>query len=131
MQLHSRIERWRERARELKTEAHAVYLASKDPRVPWHAKLLAACVVGYLFSPIDLIPDFIPVLGYLDDLIVVPAGLRLVIRLIPANIMKEHREAARIASLRRKPNWVAAVVIVTVWTLVLLACAALIYQHLK
>ncbi len=127
----SRAERWRERARQLKTEAHAVYLASRDPRVPWPTKLLAACVVAYLFSPIDLIPDFIPVLGYLDDLIVVPAGLMLVIKLIPANIMQEHREAARIASLRRKPNWVAAMVIVTIWIVVLLIGAALIYRHIS
>lgn len=131
MSLHSRIERWRERARQLKTDAHAVYLASRDPRVPWHTRLLAACVVAYLFSPIDLIPDFIPVLGYLDDLIVVPAGLILVIRSIPANIMQEHREAARIPSLSRQPNWRAAVVIVTVWIAVLLISAALIYRHIR
>jgi len=79
----TRFEGWRLWARALKTEAHAVYLASKDPRVPWYAKALAACVLAYLFSPIDLIPDFIPVVGYLDDLVVVPAGLLLVIKLIP------------------------------------------------
>ncbi len=80
-------------------------------------------MLAYLFSPIDLIPDFIPVLGYLDDLIVVPAGLLLVIRLIPAEVMAQHREAAQAAATSRKPNWAAAVVIVAVW-LCLLAFAA-------
>lgn len=99
--------------------------------MPWYARLLAVCVVGYLFSPADLIPDFIPVLGYLDDLVVVPAGLVLVIRLIPADVMQEHREAARIATLQRKSNWLAAVVIVMVWIVVLLIGAAMIYQQIR
>lgn len=115
-----RFESWRQQVRTLKTEAHAVYLASKDPRVPWYAKALAACVLGYLFSPIDLIPDFIPVVGFLDDLILVPAGLLLVIRLISPEVMAEHRETARIAALERKPNWVAAGVIVAIWVILLL-----------
>jgi uncharacterized membrane protein YkvA (DUF1232 family) len=114
-----RLDEWRQRIRSLKTEAHAVYLASKDPRVPWYAKALAACVLAYLFSPIDLIPDFIPVVGYLDDLIIVPLGLLLVIRLIPHEVMAEHREAARVAALEKRPTWIAAVVIVGVWTLLL------------
>jgi uncharacterized membrane protein YkvA (DUF1232 family) len=113
------FDEWRQRVRSLKTEAHAVYLASKDPRVPWYAKALAACVLAYLFSPIDLIPDFIPVIGYLDDLIIVPLGLLLVIRLIPHEVMAEHREAARVAVLEKKPSWIPAVVIVGVWTLLL------------
>jgi uncharacterized membrane protein YkvA (DUF1232 family) len=98
------FESWKTRAARLKTEAHAVYLASRDPRVPWYAKLLAVCVLGYLFSPIDLIPDFIPVLGYLDDLLIVPAGLWLVIRLIPPEIMDEHRQAALASAERRQPS---------------------------
>jgi uncharacterized membrane protein YkvA (DUF1232 family) len=89
------LQRWKRWARAIRREARAVYRASKDPRVPWYAKALAVCVVGYLFSPIDLIPDFIPVLGYLDDLIIVPAGLLLVIRLIPPEVMQEYRDAAR------------------------------------
>lgn len=110
------LERLRTRAGRIKTEAHAVYLASRDPRVPWYAKLLAVCVLGYLFSPIDLIPDFIPVVGYLDDLLIVPAGLFLVIKLIPPEIMDEHRKAARAAVNKDKPrNWVAAVLIVGFW----------------
>jgi uncharacterized membrane protein YkvA (DUF1232 family) len=109
----------RQRSRAIKLEAHAVYLASKDPRVPWYAKVLAACVLAYLFSPIDLIPDFIPVLGYLDDIVLVPAGLLLVTRLIPPDVMAEHREAARIAGLERRPSWVAALVIAAIWIAVL------------
>ena len=66
------VESWKERARELRLDAHVVYSASKDPRMPWYVKLIAALVVGYLFSPIDLIPDFIPVLGYMDDLVIFP-----------------------------------------------------------
>lgn len=89
------LQHWKRWARAMRYEARAVYRASKDPRVPWYAKALAVCVFGYLLSPIDLIPDFIPVLGYLDDLIIVPAGLLLAIRLIPAEVMQEYREAAR------------------------------------
>jgi uncharacterized membrane protein YkvA (DUF1232 family) len=126
-----RLERWRQQARTLKTEAHAVFLASKDPRVPWHAKALAACVLAYLFSPIDLIPDFIPVIGYLDDLIIVPAGLLLVIRLIPGEVMAEHREAASVAALERKPNWVAAGVIGTIWVTLLLIAVRFVIHWLR
>ena len=105
---------WRQRARQLKQETYALYLAYRDPRVPWYAKLLAACVVAYAFSPIDLIPDFIPVLGALDDLVVVPLGLALSLKLIPPQVMAECR--ARAAVAEGKPaNWVAAAVIATIW----------------
>lgn len=115
------MQRWKQRARELKSELHALYLACRDPRVPWYARVLAVCVVGYAFSPIDLIPDPIPILGYLDDLILVPLGIALVIRLVPADILAEHRIAARAASWSGKPrNWVAAGIIVTIW----IACFA-------
>ena len=85
-------------ARALKRDAHAVWLAARDPRTPWYAKALAFAVAAYAFSPIDLIPDFIPVLGLLDDLILVPAGLWLAVRLIPAEVLAEHRAAADAAS---------------------------------
>jgi uncharacterized membrane protein YkvA (DUF1232 family) len=123
-------EGWQQQVRDLKTEAHAVYLASKDPRVPWYAKALAACVLAYLLSPIDLIPDFIPVIGYLDDLIIVPAGLLLVIRLIPVEVMAEHRETARLATLERKPNWIVASVIVAIWVLGLLLSIWFLWPNL-
>ena len=125
------LQNWRKLARELKGEAHAVYLASRDPRMPWYAKVLVACIVGYLFSPIDLIPDFIPVLGYLDDLIIVPVGLLFVIRLIPPEVMQEHREAARMAAVERKPNRIAAAAVVAVWIVLLFVCGVLLHRRLK
>ena len=107
---------WKERARRLRMQTYALYLAYKDPRVPWYAKALAACVVAYAFSPIDLIPDPIPVLGYLDDLVLIPLGVVLVIRMIPSSVMAECQEEARKAMEEGKPtNWVAAGVIVAIW----------------
>jgi uncharacterized membrane protein YkvA (DUF1232 family) len=81
------LTRARNWARTIKRDAHALYLAARDPRVAWHAKLFAACVAAYALSPIDFIPDFVPVLGYLDDIIIVPLGIMLVVRMIPAHIM--------------------------------------------
>ena len=107
---------WKRRVRALKVEAHTLYVACRDPRVPWYAKVFAACVVGYAFSPIDLIPDFVPVLGYLDDLLLVPLGIALTVRLIPAPVMEECRQKAR-AAVDRPTNWVAAAVIVGLWLL--------------
>jgi uncharacterized membrane protein YkvA (DUF1232 family) len=86
-----RLKDW---SRVIKRDVHALYLASRDPRVPWYAKALVIVVTGYALSPIDLIPDFVPVLGYLDDVILVPLGILLVIRLIPPEIMAEHRDLA-------------------------------------
>lgn len=106
-----RLKNW---ARVIKRDVHAVYLASRDPRVPWYAKVLAVAVAGYALSPIDLIPDFIPVLGYLDDIIIVPLGIMLVLRLIPQEIMAEHRDLAA-AALERPVSRSAALVIVCVW----------------
>jgi uncharacterized membrane protein YkvA (DUF1232 family) len=107
---------WKERARTLKRETYAVYLACRDPRVPWYGRVLAACVVGYAFSPIDLIPDVVPVLGYLDDVILIPLGIALVLRTIPPEVMAECREKAAIAMTGGKPmNWVAAGIIILIW----------------
>ena len=100
----------------MKNEVYAVYLASKDSRTPWYARLLAVVVVAYAFSPIDLIPDFIPILGYLDDLILVPLGIWLVIKLIPPQILTECREQAATVKAQGKPkNWIAAGAIATLW----------------
>jgi uncharacterized membrane protein YkvA (DUF1232 family) len=93
----SRIKSW---ARDLKRDGHAVYLASRDPRVPWYAKALAIAVAGYALSPIDLIPDFIPIIGYLDELILLPLGIWLVVSLIPPEIMVECRARADEAAQR-------------------------------
>ena len=109
---------WKERARALKRETYAVYLACRDPRVPWYGRVLAACVVGYAFSPIDLIPDPVPVLGYLDDLILIPLGIAAVLKTIPPEVMAECREKAAIAMAGGKPkNWIAAGIIVAIWIL--------------
>ena len=119
------IERWKQRARELKTEIYAIYLAYKDPRTPWYARLFAACVVGYAFSPIDLIPDPIPVVGYLDDLILVPLGIAIALKMIPSPVMTECRDKAQAAMDQGQPtNWTAAAVIVAIW--LLLAALAII-----
>jgi uncharacterized membrane protein YkvA (DUF1232 family) len=108
------IDEWREKARHLKRETRALHFAVRDPRVPWYAKALAAGVVGYAFSPIDLIPDFIPILGYLDELVILPLGVMAVRALIPANVLAECRDRAK--ALEGKPrNWLAATVIVAVW----------------
>ena len=104
----------KEWARAIKRDVYAVYLAARDPRVPWYAKALALCVAAYALSPIDLIPDFIPVLGYLDDLIIVPLGILAVVQLIPPEIMAEHRAAAAIAS-ERPVSRSGALVIVLIW----------------
>ena len=93
----SRIKTW---ADSLKRDGHAIYLASRDPRVPWYAKALAVAVAGYALSPIDLIPDFIPVIGYLDELIILPLGIWLVVSLIPHEIMVEYRAKADEAGKR-------------------------------
>lgn len=111
---------WKAWAKRLKRELYALYLATQDPRVPWYAKAITVCVVAYAFSPIDLIPDFIPVLGYLDDLLLVPLGIAIAVRLIPPDVLADcHRRAeAAIARGQAKPkNWIAAGIILGLWLL--------------
>ena len=116
--LRRSVAHWKQRARQLKRELYALYLAYNDPRVPWYARAFAACVVGYAFSPIDLIPDPIPVLGYLDDLILVPLGITLALRMIPPAVMVECRVRADELMQQGKPvNWIAAGIIVAIWVL--------------
>jgi uncharacterized membrane protein YkvA (DUF1232 family) len=115
-------------ARAIKRDVHAIYLAARDPRVPWYAKALALCVAGYALSPIDLIPDFVPVIGYLDDLVIVPLGILAVVKLIPPDIMAEHRATAAITS-ERPISRVAAVVIVLLWIGSMALVGWLIYRH--
>ncbi|WP_237726648.1 YkvA family protein [Corallococcus coralloides] len=114
------MERWRQQVRQLKTEVAALFIAARHPGVPWYAKLLAVVVVAYALSPVDLIPDFIPVLGLLDDLVLVPLGILLVRRLIPPAVLDECRERARQEAHLRKKNWVAGAVIITLWALLAL-----------
>lgn len=100
----------------LKAEAIALHLAAQDPRTPWYAKWLVIAIVAYALSPIDLIPDFIPIIGLLDDLILVPMGIAIAIRLIPEDVLQEARVRARTSRLSdSRAGRVAAVVIVAVW----------------
>lgn len=112
------LQQLKQQAKALKQELYAMYLAYQDRRVPWYAKVVVACVVAYAFSPIDLIPDVIPVLGYLDDLILLPLGIKLALRMIPPRVMAECRVQAQdnIASGKLK-NWMAAAVVVCLWLL--------------
>jgi uncharacterized membrane protein YkvA (DUF1232 family) len=112
------VARWRAEARRLRREVYALYLACRDPRVPWYAKAVAAGVVAYAFSPIDLIPDFIPVLGYLDELVLLPLGVLAVRAMIPEPVMTECRARADVAFSEGKPvSRVGAVIVVAVWLL--------------
>jgi uncharacterized membrane protein YkvA (DUF1232 family) len=126
----SALDRLKVRAREIRRDAYALYLACQDPRTPWYAKLLAAAVAAYAFSPIDLIPDFIPLLGYLDDLILIPAGILLAIRLIPAPVLAACRMQAAAASTRPSSKLAAAVVI-GVWVLVAAAVGFVLVERLN
>lgn len=116
------IETAKQWARDIKRDIVALYLAGRDPRTPWHAKVVAISVAAYALSPIDLIPDFIPILGYLDDLIIVPLGILLAVRLVPAGLMAEFRDAA-VQRGRLPAHWAGAAVIVAIWIVGLIALA--------
>jgi uncharacterized membrane protein YkvA (DUF1232 family) len=120
------------RKNKLKAETYALYLAYKDPRVPWYAKLFIACAVGFAFSPIDLIPDFIPVLGYLDDLILVPIAIALAIRMVPRDVLADCRQKAQFEIDQKHPkNWVAASIIICIWLLFVLFAMFFVSRFLK
>ncbi len=119
---------WKTKAKQLRNEIVALYLASKHPRTPWYAKVLAALVLSYALSPIDLIPDFIPVVGYLDDFIIVPAGIALLIKIIPRDVLEECRAKAQSNLLTgRSKNWIAAIIIVLIWLLAIYVILSLIW----
>lgn len=103
-------------ARSIKRDVIAIWLAARDRRTPWSARILAACVAAYALSPIDLIPDFVPVLGYLDDLIIVPLGILVVVKLIPTPLMAEHRQAASLTAAKPVSR-VGLAVVVLIWLL--------------
>jgi uncharacterized membrane protein YkvA (DUF1232 family) len=109
------LDQLKARARELKQEAYVIYLAARDPRTPWYVRALIFFVVAHTFSPIDLIPDFIPVLGYLDDLIITPGGLWLAVRLIPPHVMADARTAAATRSVDRSVGKAGAALIILLW----------------
>jgi uncharacterized membrane protein YkvA (DUF1232 family) len=126
------ITSWKTKSKQLKTEVVALYLACKHPGTPWYAKVLAALIIGYALSPIDLIPDFIPVVGYLDDLVLVPAGIALLIKIIPGDILEECRAKAQSDLSNRKPkNWVAAIIIVLIWLFAIYLILSLIGPLVK
>jgi uncharacterized membrane protein YkvA (DUF1232 family) len=128
----SLLDKLKYQARKLKQNIFILYLAYKDPRVPWLAKLVAICVVAYAFSPIDLIPDFIPVLGYLDDLIIVPLGVALALRLVPKQILEEYREQAEELRKKKKPkNWYVAALLIAIWILFASWIVIVVYRMVK
>ena len=126
------LKQWKTRARQLKTQTYALYLAYRHPGVPWYAKIFSACIVAYLFSPIDLIPDFIPILGYLDDLILVPLGIMLALKMIPEDVWQECKQEALNAMRQdQEANWVAAGVIIAIWLLLLALVIWFVLIHWK
>lgn len=126
------IEQWRQQAKKLKIEVFALYLAYRDPRVPLYARIFAGCVVGYAFSPIDLIPDFIPIIGYLDDLVLIPLGIKIALSMIPENVMIVSREKAQEIIRQGKPvNRVAAVIIISIWLMLAALSIVLIMTAFK
>lgn len=113
------MRKWKELVRKLKEDIYTLYLASGDPRIPFMAKVVLVITVAYAFSPIDLVPDFIPVLGYLDDLLLLPLGIWLSIKLLPDEVVEEYRQKARQQLERpRKTNYTMAIVIVIIWLLI-------------
>jgi uncharacterized membrane protein YkvA (DUF1232 family) len=125
MKMLARAADW---GRRVKRDAFALWLAARDPRVPWYAKLLAGAVAAYALSPIDLIPDFVPILGYVDDLIIVPAGIVLATRLIPDALMAEFRAAAADRE-REAVSLVGAAVVVAIWVAALVVVAWWLAGH--
>jgi uncharacterized membrane protein YkvA (DUF1232 family) len=130
---HGFLDFWKKQARALKIQTLALYYAYRDPRTPWYARIFTGFIVAYAFSPIDLIPDFIPVLGYLDDLVIVPLGVLLALKMIPAQVMAECRAKAEQALLNEgKPLFrFMAVLIVAVWIVVLVAVGILLFRMWK
>jgi uncharacterized membrane protein YkvA (DUF1232 family) len=128
---------WRQQAGRLQKEAHVFYYAFKHPLTPWYAKLVAVCTAGYLVSPIQLIPSFIPVIGFLDDFLVLFLGAKLLQRIIPAGVLAESRQFAEVAETRRKAEitssarTVAALAIAAVWLLLAAAAGGLIASHIS
>jgi uncharacterized membrane protein YkvA (DUF1232 family) len=122
----------KQRARHLKAETFALYLAARDPRTPWYAKFLVAGIVAYALSPIDLIPDFVPVLGYLDDLVLIPMGIALAIRLIPDAVLDACRIQANETMQSGKPvSRIAGAIIVVIWLVLAALCASWAYDAFR
>ena len=125
------LEKLKARAHALKTEAYAIYLAARDPRTPWYAKALIFFVVAHTFSPIDLIPDFIPILGYLDDLIITPGGIWLAVRLIPPEVLAEARATATTRGVDGRVGIIGATMIILVWIVAIIGAVYLFLRFTK
>jgi uncharacterized membrane protein YkvA (DUF1232 family) len=126
------VEKWKQRASVIKTDTYALYLAYKHPYTPWYAKAFAGLVIAYAFSPIDLVPDFIPFFGYLDDLIIVPLGIALAIKMIPAEVMVDCRKQAQSdMGGEKRINWLVAVIIITIWVGVAMICILWLLKFLR
>lgn len=121
----------KERASRLKTETYALYLAARHPGTPWYAKLLVAGIVAYALSPIDLIPDFVPILGYLDELVLIPLGIALAIKMIPSSILEECRARSQTLRSGKSVSRIAGIVIVAIWIALAALCAAWAYFYLN
>jgi uncharacterized membrane protein YkvA (DUF1232 family) len=130
-QLVTIIHRLKTQAAALKQELVALYLAARHPRTPWYAKVFLLCVVAYALSPIDLIPDPIPILGYVDDLLLLPLGIYLSLRMIPAEILTECRAKAAATSERLPRNWWAAAVIVSLWLATLILAGYFMIEMMR
>jgi uncharacterized membrane protein YkvA (DUF1232 family) len=113
------ITSWKERVRLLRSDVYALYLAFKDRRTPWYVKAFLILIVAYVLSPIDLIPDFIPVIGYLDDVVLVAGGIYLAIRMVPREVLAECRRKAVLERFSTRARWIAAAGIVFIWLLVI------------
>ena len=125
------LEKLKARARALKTEAYAIYLAARDPRTPWYAKALIFFVVAHTVSPIDLIPDFIPILGYLDDLIITPGGIWLAVRLISPEVLAEARATAATRGVDGRMGVIGATMIILVWIVAIIGAVYLFLRFTK
>jgi uncharacterized membrane protein YkvA (DUF1232 family) len=126
------ILQWKKRAGQLKNEVYALYLAYQDSRTPWYGKAFAALVIAYAFSPIDLIPDPIPILGYLDDLILIPLGMVIALKMIPAEVMADSRLKAEEAFRSGKPvSWVGAALVGAIWIALAVVAVLLMVRLLR
>ncbi|MED4025597.1 YkvA family protein [Priestia megaterium] len=125
----NQLKQW---AKKLKKQLFILYLAYKDERVSWYTKVFTACVVAYAFSPIDLIPDFIPVLGYIDDIIIVPLGVMLALKMLPISVIEDCTIKAEELIQNEKPqNWVAGSIIIVVWLLILMWSCFIVFKFLN
>ncbi|MEW4280003.1 MULTISPECIES: YkvA family protein [Priestia] len=119
-------------AKKLKKQLFILYLAYKDERVSWYTKLFTACVVAYAFSPIDLIPDFIPVLGYIDDIIIVPLGIMIALKMLPKSVIEDCTiKAEELIQNERHKNWVAGSIIIIVWLLIFMWSCFTVFKFLN